>query len=80
VEAVVASWLPLPYAGNSLNRSMGQPDLYRFVLSSAAIEKLGSVHVHEAITRAAQPIHGNRLAIDARRRGIPECRRSLALP
>lgn len=53
VEAVVASWLPLTYAINSLNRSMGQPDLYPFVLSSVAIEKLG--FVHEVINRAAQP-------------------------
>ncbi len=53
VEAVVASWLPLTYALNSLNRSMGQPDLYPFVLSPVAIQKLG--FVHEVINRAAQP-------------------------
>ncbi|MCB1874804.1 MAG: putative zinc-binding metallopeptidase, partial [Chromatiales bacterium] len=29
---------------NSLNRSMGQQDLYPFVLSNAAIEKLKFIH------------------------------------
>jgi hypothetical protein len=51
VEAMMASWLPLTYAINSLNRSMGQPDMYPFVLSPAAMEKLGFVHA--VIRRAA---------------------------
>ena len=38
------SWLPLTVAVNSLNRAMGQPDLYPFVLSTPAIDKLGFVH------------------------------------
>ncbi|HSK40759.1 MAG TPA: putative zinc-binding metallopeptidase, partial [Arenibaculum sp.] len=37
-------WLPLAFAVNSLNRSMGQPDLYPFVLSPAAVDKLAFVH------------------------------------
>lgn len=41
IEPVVDAWLPLAFAVNSLNRSMGHPDLYPFVLSPAAIEKLG---------------------------------------
>lgn len=41
---IVDVWLPLTYAVNSLNRSMGQPDLYPFVLSQPAIEKLEFVH------------------------------------
>lgn len=47
---LVEAWLPLSYAANSLNRSMGQPDLYPFVLAPAAIEKLTYVHgvVHGA--------------------------------
>lgn len=44
VERLVEAWLPLTYAVNSLNRSMGQPDLYPFVLSPVAIGKLGFVH------------------------------------
>ena len=36
-------WLPLTQAVNSLNRCMGAPDLYPFVLSPPAIAKLGFV-------------------------------------
>lgn len=49
--AMMESWFPLTYAINSLNRSMGQPDMYPFVLSPTAIEKLG--FVHDIIGRAA---------------------------
>ena len=41
---LIDSWLPLTFAVNSLNRSMGQTDLYPFVLSPPAIEKLGFIH------------------------------------
>ncbi len=41
---LVDAWLPLTFALNSLNRSMGQPDLYPFVLAPPVIEKLGFVH------------------------------------
>lgn len=37
-------WLPLAFAVNSLNRSMGQPDLYPFVLAPPAVTKLAFVH------------------------------------
>ena len=37
-------WIPLTVAVNSLNRSMGQDDLYPFVLPPEAIEKLRFVH------------------------------------
>ncbi len=48
---LVNAWLPLTVAVNSLNRSMGQPDLYPFALSPAAIQKLGFIHalVHGAV-------------------------------
>jgi len=37
---------------NSLNRSMGQPDLYPFVLSPPVLSKLGFVHqaMHQLAT------------------------------
>ena len=38
------SWMPLSLALNSLNRAMGQPDVYPFVLSPPVIEKLGFIH------------------------------------
>jgi len=44
IERLIDHWLPLTFAVNSLNRSMGQPDLYPFILSPPAIEKLGFVH------------------------------------
>lgn len=43
-QNIVDRWLPLTYALNSINRSMGQPDMYPFVLSPKAIEKLSFVH------------------------------------
>lgn len=43
-DRLVESWMPLTIALNSLNRSMGQPDLYPFVLSAPALEKLAFVH------------------------------------
>jgi hypothetical protein len=53
VADLIADWLPLAYAVNSLNRSLGQPDLYPFVLGEPAIAKLG--FVHELIRGAGRP-------------------------
>jgi hypothetical protein len=44
LNRLVEAWLPLTFAVNSLNRSMGQHDLYPFVLSPAVINKLAFVH------------------------------------
>ena len=44
VETLVEAWAPLTLAVNSLNRSMGLPDLYPFVLSAPVVKKLGFVH------------------------------------
>jgi len=44
IAQLIDSWLPLSLALNSLNRAMGQSDLYPFVLSAPAIDKLGFVH------------------------------------
>jgi hypothetical protein len=43
-DALVNAWLPLTYAVNSLNHSMGQPDLYPFVLAPTVMGKLRFVH------------------------------------
>ena len=43
-DKVLRHWLPLTYALNTLNRGMGLPDLYPFVLSKTIIEKLRFVH------------------------------------
>jgi hypothetical protein len=47
---LIDAWLPIAFAVNSLNRSMGQPDLYPFVLAPKTIEKLAFIH---ALTHAA---------------------------
>lgn len=44
IETLIASWLPLTIAVNSLNRSMGLADLYPFTLAPKVIEKLGFIH------------------------------------
>ena len=44
INQLVRHWLPIAGAVNSINRCMGQPDLYPFVLTSAVIRKLGFVH------------------------------------
>ncbi|MEI9995578.1 MAG: putative zinc-binding peptidase [Rhizomicrobium sp.] len=44
IAALIDAWLPLTFAMNSLNRSMGQSDLYPFILSPNVIAKLRYVH------------------------------------
>ncbi|WBV44246.1 putative zinc-binding metallopeptidase [Pseudoroseomonas cervicalis] len=43
IERLMESWVPLTAAVNSLNRCMGTPDLYPFVLSPAVVAKLGFI-------------------------------------
>jgi len=50
-DDLITAWFPLTNALNSLNRSMGLPDLYPFVLSEPAIAKLR--FVHEVVTEQA---------------------------
>jgi hypothetical protein len=51
-EQLARAWIPLSVALNSIHRSMGQPDLYPFVLSPMVIAKLEFIHglVHTANT------------------------------
>jgi hypothetical protein len=44
MQRIIDRWLPISFAMNSLNRSMGYPDLYPFVLTPAVIAKLAFVH------------------------------------
>lgn len=44
IEKLIDAWLPLTFAVNSLNRSMGQADLYPFIVSAAVIRKLQFIH------------------------------------
>ena len=53
-RAVVDEWITMAAALNALNRSMGAPDLYPFVLTPTVIEKLAMVdrRVREAADRS----------------------------
>ncbi|HMC75510.1 MAG TPA: putative zinc-binding peptidase [Vicinamibacterales bacterium] len=54
-ERLIEDWLPVAYVLNNLNRGLGQPDGYPFVLSPAVIGKLRYVHElveHESRNRS----------------------------
>ena len=44
MERIIDSWLPLTFAVNSINRSMGIGDLYPFFLAPPVIVKLSFIH------------------------------------
>jgi hypothetical protein len=44
MERIIDAWLPLTFAVNSINRSMGIADLYPFVLAPPVIVKLAFIH------------------------------------
>jgi hypothetical protein len=44
LSRLIDAWIPFSIALNELSRCMGQPDIYPFVLSPAAIAKLTFVH------------------------------------
>ena len=70
IAPIVEAWVPLTFAVNSLNRSMGLRDFYPFVLTPMIIEKIGFIHdlVHGWVgaERRAQP------TIDSNSRKVPE--------
>ncbi len=47
---IVEQWVPLASLINNLNRAVGQPDAYPFILTPPVIEKLGFINdlVHQA--------------------------------
>ncbi|WP_101831695.1 zinc-binding metallopeptidase family protein, partial [Frankia canadensis] len=51
IAGIISQWLPLTYALNAINRSMGRDDLYPFVLTAAVQAKLA--FVHDAIAASA---------------------------
>lgn len=53
-DALIDSWYSVTYAMNHLNRGMGLPDAYPFVLSPPAVEKLRFVHETVAAAKAGQ--------------------------
>jgi hypothetical protein len=59
MKELIDAWLPLTFAVNSLNRSMGHADLYPFIVSEAVVTKLQFIHdiirAGAIDTRAAKP-------------------------
>ncbi len=53
MKQIIEAWLALTYAVNSINRSMGQRDLYPFVLGPLAVAKL--TFVQERIRAVSPP-------------------------
>ncbi|RDH75102.1 hypothetical protein DVS77_28595 [Mycolicibacterium moriokaense] len=52
-DQIIDMWLPLSWALNMINRSMGKEDLYPFVLPAAVLEKMRFIHnVIEELTAA----------------------------
>jgi hypothetical protein len=70
VKRLIEAWIPLTFAANSMNRSMGLPDLYPFVLSTAAITKLTFIHacIHAEAKEQTQANSGFRAIIAGLRR------------
>jgi hypothetical protein len=52
-DAILAAWLPIALAMNEINRSMGSPDLYPFVISPPVIAKLAFIHEVIRASRSA---------------------------
>ncbi|SDK25317.1 hypothetical protein SAMN05421823_102259 [Catalinimonas alkaloidigena] len=44
MSGLIDMWLPLTFAMNSLNRSMGHSDLYPFIIPPVVVDKLAFVH------------------------------------
>ena len=52
-DTLIELWLPLAWALNMVNRSMGKDDLYPFVLPAAVLEKMRFIHT--AVDEAGAP-------------------------
>jgi hypothetical protein len=78
MDRLIEGWLPLTFAVNSINRSMGIPDLYPFVLSPQVIGKLAFIHdcIREQAGRTSSPDGGLRAMIAGlrQRAGLPNDR------
>ncbi len=60
-DPIIDAWLPMTFAVNSINRSMGIDDLYPFVISPEVIEKLKAVHQVIQSSRSNAPSFGKRV-------------------
>jgi hypothetical protein len=55
-DTIIQMWLPLAWSLNMVNRSMGKPDLYPFVLPATVLDKMRLVHAVIDETAAGQPV------------------------
>ena len=67
MDRIIDAWLPLTFAVNSINRSMGLPDLYPFVLDAGGDLEAG-VHSQPDSRRRLAPSAGFRRRRAARHR------------
>ncbi len=74
---IIDAWLPLTYAMNSINRSMGLQDFYPFVLKPMVIGKLTFIHRLTHPQAGATPQEAAREVLRAIAAGL---RRKIGLP
>jgi hypothetical protein len=57
VAPLIEAWLPLTFALNNLNRSMGYSDMYPFILSQPVIKKMQFIHevIHQSQVERKPP-------------------------
>jgi hypothetical protein len=77
MDRIIDAWLPLTFAVNSINRSMGIADLYPFVLAPPAIVKLAFVHERIKAAGGYRATEGERGALRAVIAGL---KRAVGLP
>jgi hypothetical protein len=74
MDQIIDAWLPLTFALNSVNRSMGQADLYPFVLSPPVICKLvfvrDLIHIGAERTTAGDGTNALRAVVASLKRPI----------
>jgi hypothetical protein len=77
MDRIIDAWLPLTFAVNSINRSMGQQDLYPFVPAPSVIWKLAFIHDRIHAVNASRPRDSEHQALRAVVAGL---RRSVGSP
>jgi len=65
MDRIIDAWLPLTFAVNSINRSMGQPDLYPFTLPPSVILKLTFIHSRIHAGGSHRPEDSSNIALRA---------------
>jgi hypothetical protein len=67
IEQTIDAWAPFVVAMNSVNRAIGRPDLYPFILAPAVVEKMRFIHdlVRTPMTESPASARGERLIFGA---------------